>query len=151
MFRGVSPINVDAKGRMAIPAKYRERLQTQCEGRLVLTVDFGGCLMLFPEGEWEQLEQKLAKLPDLNPQARSLKRLLLGYASECDLDGSGRILLPAVLREYAKLDKRVVLVGQGNKFEIWDEETWNGSRDEWLDAVNNGEGGLPEDLGSLSF
>ena len=151
MFRGVSPINVDAKGRMAIPAKYRERMQELCEGRLVLTVDFSHCLMLFPEPEWEQLERKLSRLPDLNPKARSIKRLLLGYASECELDGSSRILLPAVLREYANLEKRVMLVGQGNKFEIWNEETWNGSRDEWLAEVATGEGELPVELESLSF
>ena len=151
MFKGVSPINIDAKGRMAMPAKYRERLRELCDGRLVLTVDFSGCLMLFPEADWEQLERKLARLPDLNSKARSLKRLLMGYASECELDGNGRILLPSVLRDYAKLDKRIVLVGQGNKFEIWDEETWNGSRDEWLAEVASGEGSLPEELESLSF
>lgn len=150
MFRGVSPINVDAKGRMAIPAKYRERMQELCEGRLVLTVDFSRCLMLFPEPEWEQLERKLARLPDLNPKARSVKRLLLGHASDCEMDGSSRILLPAMLREYAGLEKRIVLVGQGNKFEIWDEATWYGSRDEWLAEVAD-EGELPTELESLSF
>lgn len=151
MFRGVSPINVDAKGRMAMPAKYRERLNELCEGRLVLTVDFDKCLMLFPEGEWDQLERKLVRLPSLNPRARRLQRLLLGYATECELDGNGRILLPAVLREYAGLDKRIVLVGQGNKFEIWNEEVWNGNRDEWLAAEAAGEDALPEELESLSF
>ncbi len=151
MFRGVSPINVDAKGRMAMPAKYRERLQELCEGRLVLTVDFDKCLMLFPEGEWDQLERKLVRLPSLNPRARRLQRLLLGYASECELDGNGRILLPAVLRQYAGLDKRIVLVGQGNKFEIWNEEVWNGNRDEWLAAEAAGEDALPEEMENLSF
>lgn len=151
MFRGVTPINVDAKGRMAMPARYRERLQELCEGRLVLTVDFDGCLMLFPDGEWEQLERKLARLPSLNPRARRLQRLLMGYASECELDGNGRVLLPAVLREYAHLDKRIVLVGQGNKFEIWNEEIWNGNRDEWLAAEAAGEDAMPEELENLSF
>lgn len=151
MFKGVTPINVDAKGRMAMPARYRERLQELCDGRLVLTVDFDKCLMLFPEGEWEQLERKLARLPSLNPRARRLQRLLMGYASECELDGNGRILLPAVLREYAQLDKRIVLVGQGNKFEIWNEEIWNGNRDEWLAAEAAGEDAMPEELENLSF
>ena len=136
---------------MAMPAKYRERLNELCEGRLVLTVDFDRCLMLFPEGEWDQLERKLVRLPSLNPRARRLQRLLLGYATECELDGNGRILLPAVLREYAELDKRIVLVGQGNKFEIWNEEVWNGNRDEWLAAEAAGEDALPEELESLSF
>jgi MraZ protein len=147
----VTPINVDAKGRMAIPAKYRERLQELCEGRLVLTVDFDKCLMLFPESEWEQLERKLSRLPSLNPRARRLQRLLMGYASECEVDGNGRILLPAVLREYAQLDKRIVLVGQGNKFEIWNEEIWNGNRDEWLAAEAAGTDAMPEELENLSF
>lgn len=151
MFKGVTPINVDAKGRMAMPARYRERLQELCDGRLVLTVDFDKCLMLFPEGEWEQLERKLARLPSLNPRARRLQRLLMGYASECELDGNGRILLPAVLREYAQLDKRIVLVGQGTKFEIWNEEIWNGNRDEWLAAEAAGEDAMPEELENLSF
>ena len=136
---------------MAMPAKYRERLNELCEGRLVLTVDFDKCLMLFPEGEWDQLERKLVRLPSLNPRARRLQRLLLGYATECELDGNGRILLPAVLREYAGLDKRIVLVGQGNKFEIWNEEVWNGNRDEWLAAEAAGEDAMPEELENLSF
>ncbi len=136
---------------MAMPAKYRERLSELCEGRLVLTVDFDKCLMLFPEGEWDQLERKLVRLPSLNPRARRLQRLLLGYATECELDGNGRILLPAVLRDYAQLEKRIVLVGQGNKFEIWNEETWNGNRDEWLAAEAAGQDALPEELETLSF
>ncbi len=151
MFRGVTAINVDAKGRMAMPAKYRDRLQDCCEGRLVLTVDFDRCLLVFPEPDWEQLERKLAKLPSLNPRARRLQRLLLGHASEVEMDSNNRILLPSVLREYAGLEKKVVLVGQGAKFELWDEETWNKNREEWLaEEAESGEP-LPVELESLSF
>ena len=151
MFRGVNAINIDAKGRMAMPAKYRERLQQCCEGRLVLTVDMDRCLLLFPEPDWDQFERKLVRLPTLNPRARRLQRLLLGHASECEVDGHGRILLPAMLREYAELEKRVVLVGQGAKFELWDEQTWNDKRDMWLAEEADCTEGLPAELESLSF
>lgn len=151
MFRGVSAIVVDAKGRMAIPAKYRDRLQDCCAGRLVLTVDLDRCLLLFPEPEWEQFERKLVRLPTLQPRARRLQRLLLGHASELELDSHGRILLPALLREYANLDKRVVLVGQGAKFELWNEDTWNERREAWLAEEANAAGDLSSELESLSF
>ena len=115
MFRGVSAINVDAKGRMAMPAKYRDRLQECCNSRLVLTVDLDRCLLLFPETDWEQFERKLMSLPTLNPRTRRLQRLFLGHASECEIDNQGRILLPQLLREYAGLDKHVVLVGRARR------------------------------------
>lgn len=151
MFRGVNAINVDAKGRMAMPAKYRDRLQECCSGRLVLTVDLDRCLLLFPEPDWEQFERKLMRLPTLNPRARRLQRLLLGHAAECELDGNSRILLPALLREYAGLDKKVMLVGQGAKFELWDEQTWNEKRETWLaEEAESGEE-LPVELETLSF
>lgn len=151
MFRGVSAINVDAKGRMAMPAKYRDRLQECCNNRLVLTVDLDRCLLLFPETDWEQFERKLMSLPTLNPRTRRLQRLFLGHASECEIDNQGRILLPQLLREYAGLDKHVVLVGQGAKFELWDEKSWNENREAWLaeEAASTEE--LPAELETLSF
>ena len=151
MFRGVSAINIDAKGRMAMPAKYRERLQECCGGRLMLTVDLDRCLLLFPEPDWEQFERKLVRLPTLNPRSRRFQRLLLGHASECEVDGQGRILLPAMLREYAQLDKKIVLVGQGAKFELWDEQTWNDKRDEWIAEEAASTDDMPAELESLSF
>ena len=114
MFRGVSTLSLDAKGRMAMPAKYRERLVDLCEGQLVVTVD-RDCLLLYPLPQWEEIERKLVRLPTLNAQARRLQRLLIGHATECELDGNGRILLPTPLREFARLEKRVVLIGQGKK------------------------------------
>jgi MraZ protein len=147
----VSAINVDAKGRMAMPAKYRDRLQECCGNRLVLTVDLDRCLLLFPETDWEQFERKLMSLPTLNPRTRRLQRLFLGHASECEIDNQGRILLPQLLREYAGLDKHVVLVGQGAKFELWDEKSWNENRETWLaeEAASTEE--LPAELETLSF
>lgn len=150
MFRGINPISLDNKGRMAMPAKYRDRLRDCCAGQLVITIDRDHCLLVYPLPEWEEVEQKLVRLSSTNKQARGLKRLLLGHADECEMDAQGRILLPAPLREYARLDKRVVLVGQGNKFELWDEQTWYQLRDEWLEE-GEGEGALPADLESLSF
>lgn len=150
MFRGISPLTLDSKGRLAVPTRYREALARQCEGQMVVTVDYDGCLLLYPLPEWEEIERKLVKLPTLNAATRRLQRLLIGHATELELDGNGRILLPPPLREFATLDKAVVLIGQGNKFEIWDEAKWNTRRAEWLSATG-GEGELPDELGSLSL
>lgn len=124
MFRGVSQLNLDAKGRLAMPARYRDALDASCNGQLVLTVDPDRCLLLYPFPEWERIEQSLMSRPNMNPGVRNLQRLLVGHATECELDGNSRLLLPTPLRQYAGLDKRVVLLGQGNKFEVWDESAW---------------------------
>lgn len=150
MFRGVTQITLDAKGRMAFPSRYRERLQALCDGQLVVTVDRDYCLLVYPLPEWEHIEQKLVRLPSLNRTARRLQRLLIGHATECQLDGNGRILLPPPLRDFAGLEKRTVLIGQGNKFELWDESTWSGLREQWLAETAEAEE-LPGDLESLSL
>ena len=150
MFRGVATFNLDAKGRMAIPAKFRKHLDVCCEGRLVITIDHvDRCLQLYPMPEWEQVEQKLSALPSMNPKVRSLKRMLLGYATECEMDGNGRILLPAKLREFAGLEKSMVMIGQGNKFELWDEHSWNSLMDACLEE--DFDGILPSELENLSI
>ena len=151
MFRGVTLLNLDAKGRMAIPSKYRDRIQAMGHGQLVVTLDMNDpCLLIYPMPEWEDIERKLVRLPSLNKQAVRLKRLLLGHASECEMDANGRILLPPALRELVKLDKRIVLLGQGNKFEVWDEQAWNERRDTWLNDVDTDQG-MTDDLDSLSL
>jgi MraZ protein len=150
MFRGVNALTLDSKGRLAIPTRYRDDLLRHGNGRLVVTVDRDHCLLLYPLPEWEEIERKLVKLPSFNPQARRLQRLLIGHATEVELDGNGRILVPPPLREFASLDKSIVMIGQGNKFEIWDEATWAARRTEWLAATEN-EGELPDELGSLSL
>ena len=132
MFRGVSLINLDTKGRLAIPTKYRAELQECCDCHLVVTADRDGCLLLYPLPEWEAVEHRLAKLPDLNRNARALKRFMIGYASECQMDAQGRILLSENLRAFADIDRRVAMIGQLNKFEIWNEKGWEGERDIWL-------------------
>lgn len=150
LFRGANTLNLDAKGRLAIPTRYRERLRELCGGKLILTVDRDYCLLLYPLPDWEEIERKLVSLPNLDKTTRRIQRLLLGHASDCDMDANGRILLPPPLREFAKLDKRVMLIGQGNKFELWDEQTWNDRRDEWLAASDDGQA-LPAELESLSL
>jgi MraZ protein len=125
MFRGASAITVDTKGRIAIPARYRHGLTESCHGHLIATIYPGQrCLLLYPLPEWENKERELAKLSDAHPQERKLKRMLVGHASECDMDKNGRFLIPSVLRDYAQLDKNVMLVGQFNKFEIWSDALW---------------------------
>lgn len=149
MFRGATKITLDAKGRLAIPTRYRERIGGRCENQLVATVDKDYCILIYPFPDWEDIERKLVRLPSLNKQARKLQRLMIGYATEVDIDGHGRILLPRELREFASLDRYAILIGQGNKFELWDEQTWNERRDLWL--RDEEEADLPDQLESLSL
>ncbi|MDN2663675.1 division/cell wall cluster transcriptional repressor MraZ [Psychromonas sp. 14N.309.X.WAT.B.A12] len=127
MLRGANAINLDTKGRIAIPTRYRDWLTDNCQGQFVCTIDFQSqnCLLLYPLHEWLLIENKLRGLSSTNPQERRIQRLILGHASECELDKSGRTLIAPTLRQHAKLDKKIMLVGQLNKFEIWDEEVWH--------------------------
>jgi len=123
-----------------------------CASQLVVTVDRDKCLLVYPLPEWEEIERKLVRLPSLNKQAKRLQRLLIGHATECEMDGQGRVLLSAPLRDFAGLNKKAVLIGQGNKFELWDEEVWNARRDEWLNEESLEDlDDLAPELGSLSF
>ncbi|MCJ8340505.1 MAG: division/cell wall cluster transcriptional repressor MraZ [Pseudomonadales bacterium] len=151
MFRGVNPINMDAKGRMAIPSRYREQLSVHCAGQMVATIDTESrCLLLYPIHEWEIIQEKIEALPSFDPNARRIQRLLIGHATDIEMDGNGRLLLSAPLREYAKLGKKIVLLGQGKKFEIWSEELWNQTRDDYLQVTDEA-AVLPVDLQSLSL
>lgn len=151
MFRGANQVTLDAKGRLAMPTRYRERIVERSNGRLVATVDRSDpCLLIYPLPEWEEIELKLRRLPTLNPVARRLQRLMIGHASDLELDGSGRILIPPNLRECAGLTRDAVLIGQGNRFELWDEAQWNANREQWLKADDAGEA-LPPELESLSL
>ncbi len=151
MFRGVNTLNLDAKGRMAIPTRYRDRLRDICASQLVITVDKDHCLLLYPEPEWTVIERKLDSLPSFNKAARILQRLYIGHATELEMDGQGRILVPPELRKFAGLDRRVALVGQGKKFELWDEDIWTGNRDGWLEEVDLENLELPGDMDTLSI
>jgi MraZ protein len=151
VFRGSFTVNLDAKGRLAIPAKYRERLQSICESRLVVTLDRDRCLLLYPEPEWEVIERKLAALPSFEVQSRKIQRLYVGNAHDVEIDAQGRILLPQKLREFASLDKRVVVVGQGAKFEIWDEQAWDQRNEAALNDDGVGELAFAAGLGTLTL
>ena len=150
MFRGVSKVTLDAKGRLAIPSRYREQLESRSEGHLIVTVDRDYCLLIYPLPDWEEIEQKLIRLPSLNKDARQLQRLMLGHAAELEMDSHSRILLPRELREFANLIRRATLIGQGKKFELWDEDNWNARRDEWL-AGGSETTDLPAELETLSL
>lgn len=154
VFRGINGINIDAKGRIVMPTRYRERLQLDSQSSVVLTIDTEErCLLMYPLPEWEEIERKLAALPSFNPAARRIQRLLIGHATDVEMDGQGRILLPTLLREYAGLKKEMVLVGQGKKFELWDEAHWEKSRGRWLDEESNASSSsaLPEEVKSISL
>lgn len=151
MFRGVHNINLDAKGRMAVPARFRDSLMQDEQGALVITIDTEErCLLVYPLKEWEPIQAKLEALPSFNPAARRIQRLIIGHATDVDLDGSGRILLPAPLREYAGLEKKMVMMGQGNKFELWDEAHWQECREAYLVAMRDDQA-LPEELLNISL
>ena len=151
MFRGVNNINLDAKGRMAVPTRYRQPLYEAANGSLVITINHSErCLWIMPINEWLILENKVAQLPNMNSHAQRLQRILIGHATEVDMDKSGRLLIPPPLRDFAGLDKHVVLVGQVNKFELWSEPVWNDRRDQWL-AEEFKDDTLPIDLESLSL
>jgi MraZ protein len=151
MFRGPSKVTLDAKGRLAIPSRHRDRILTRADGAMVATVDRDYCLLIYPLPEWEEIERKLVRLPSLNKDARKLQRLMLGYATELEMDNQGRILLPRELREFAGLEQKAMLIGQGNKFELWDEARWIERRDEWLAGDDGDYKDLSEELGSLSL
>ncbi|MBV0932687.1 division/cell wall cluster transcriptional repressor MraZ [Marinobacterium weihaiense] len=150
MFRGMNPINLDAKGRMALPARYRDSVREHCDGRMVVTIDTEDqCLLLYPQPEWDEIQARIDALPSFNRAVRRIQRLLTGHATDLELDGNGRMLLPAPLREYAGLDKKVILLGQGTKFEIWSETLWNSTRDAYLQADEDDD--IPDELLSLSL
>ena len=148
MFRGVTHLALDSKGRLAIPAKHRDALAHPGDGKLVLTADPSHCLLLYPLPAWEPIERRLMALSSFNEKTRALQRLIVGHADDVVLDGSGRILVPPALRQYALLDKHVVLVGQGNKFEMWDRQKWLERNEQ---AVPFPAGGLPPELDGFSL
>ena len=151
MFRGLSAVNLDAKGRLAVPMKYRQLLVDLCSGRLVATIDTEErCLLIYPIHEWEVIQAKIEALPSFNPSARRIQRLLIGHATDIELDANGRILLSQPLREYAQLEKEIILLGQGKKLELWSKDLWNSRRDEYIAEVNAPEV-LPDELLNLSL
>lgn len=152
MFLGVSTLSLDAKGRLAVPARYRARLEACCASQLVVTINpREPCLWMYPVPEWEEIARKLSRLPTLNPQNQLMQRLILGHAQEVEMDAQGRILLGAQLRDYAGLTRQAAVVGQGHKFEIWDEERWSAQRLAWLAAAGEPGPELSAELEGLAL
>lgn len=134
MFQGATQINLDAKGRMAVPTRSRDPLTAGGTVKLVLTAHPEGCLLLYPLPAWEPIRAKVMAFPSLDRQLNQWKRLLVGFATEMDLDSAGRLLIPPELRDYAHIDRQVMFVGQGSHFEIWDLAGWNAQ----LEALRTG-------------
>lgn len=152
MFRGTSAITLDNKKRITIPTKYREELIADCQGKMVCTVDIQHpCLLLYPLPEWEEIELKLCGLSTMNPQERLLQQVLLGNASDCEMDKSGRLLINGPLCQHASLEKSVMLVGQLKKFEIWSESAWQAQMQRGISKIQAGEIELTERLLDLSL
>ena len=118
---------------MALPTRFRDPLCASLNARIVITIDMAErCLLMYPLSEWEVVQQRLEALSNVSSRNRTLQRLLIGHATDVELDGSGRLLVPPMLRDYAELKKKVVCVGQGNKIELWDERCWQARREAWL-------------------
>ena len=142
VFQGASSLNLDAKGRMTIPARHRDALLLQCEGRITLTKHPDGCLLLFPRPVWEMRREEIAKWPI---SARSWQRIFLGNASDVDFDSAGRILIAPELRAAVGLTRDVMVMGMGSHFEIWDAAKLGESESNAIAA------GMPDVLNDFSF
>ncbi len=152
MFRGASSLSLDDKGRFAVPTKYRDSLLSEDQGTVICTVALNEpCLWLYPLAEWIEIEAKLAKISNMNPRARRMQRMLLGNATEYQLDKNGRILLAPSLRAHAELGKKIMLVGLMNKFEIWDEARWQEQMRKDTEIEMLGDFESAPDLDSLSL
>lgn len=129
MFQGTTALSLDAKGRMAVPARHRDALVTAGEGRLVVTAHPHRCLLLYPEPAWEPIRSKILASSSLQLESAMVRRLLVGFAEDMELDGAGRLLISPSLRQYAGLEKDIWLVGQGRHFEIWSDAGWKAQQD----------------------
>ena len=124
MFRGATSLNLDAKGRLTLPTKHREAMALECAGNLVLTAHPHRCLLVYPQPAWEPIQAEMTALSSFDKQSSGLQRLLVGFAEDVALDNAGRLLVSPELRDFAALDKEVMLVGQGSHFELWSKEAW---------------------------
>ncbi|MCE1241604.1 division/cell wall cluster transcriptional repressor MraZ [Oryzomicrobium sp.] len=137
MFQGTVSISLDAKGRLAIPARHREALAQASAGGLVLTAHPHGCLLLYPLQAWEPIRDQILKAPSFDPRSAALKRVLVGNAREEEMDSAGRLLIAPELRGHAKLEKQVWMVGMGSHFEIWSDEGWQAQNAAALAALQS--------------
>ncbi len=148
MFQGATALSLDAKGRLAIPARHREALASASGGQLVLTAHPHRCLLLYPAPAWEPIRDKVLAASSLNPQSAAIKRLLVGNARDETLDSAGRLLVSPELRQFAQFEKQVWLVGQGTHFEIWSDAGWRQQQEVFLGM---GDQSLPPGLEDLAL
>lgn len=136
MFKGISNLNIDTKGRASMPQRYRNDFCIKNKCKLVITADKDKCLLIYTHNNWNTIEKKLSNLPSYNKEARFIQRLVIGHATESEIDSQGRFLIPNPLREYAGIQKKIILLGQGSKFELWSETIWNKKMKSWLESEN---------------
>jgi len=148
MFQGAAALSLDVKGRIAIPARHREALVSAADGRLILTAHLHRCLLLYPENAWKPIRDKVLAASSFNLQSATIKRLLIGHAREEEMDAAGRLLIAPELRQFARLEKQIWLVGQGSHFEIWSDAGWQQQQEAVL-AMS--EQVLPADLEDLAL
>lgn len=148
MFRGATSLSLDAKSRLAVPTKHREALQLGCGGNLVLTAHPHRCLLLYPQPAWEPIQAKMMALSSFDKQSSALQRLLVGFAEDIVLDSAGRMLVSPALRNFASLDKEVMLVGQGSHFELWNMEAW---RAQLAQVMQSEDFAMPAELEGFSL
>lgn len=130
MFLGTTTLTLDAKGRIAIPARYRAQLNESCDGKLVISYNpLDKCLPIWPYDEWLECERKMEAVQDQSEQFRAFQRLLYSYTNQVDMDSNGRVLVPQSSREEIGMEKSAVLIGHGKKFELWSEEKWLQNRE----------------------
>ena len=137
MFKGISNLSIDVKGRASMPQRYRSDFSSKNKSKLVITADKDKCSLIYTQSSWAIIEKKLSNLPSYNKEARFIQRLLIGYATESEIDSQGRFLIPIPLREYAGIQKKIILLGQGSKFELWSENIWNKNMKSWLVSQSN--------------
>jgi MraZ protein len=125
MFRGQTNLSIDAKGRITLPARYREALVGMCESKMVIANDSPECLLIYPQNIWLPIEEAIMSRPTIDTEVRDLQRFLVGRSSEQELDSQGRLMLSPELRESAGLSKDVVLIGLRHRFELWDAAKWS--------------------------
>ena len=141
MFRGITDISLDERGRMAMPTRYREMFRGRSEGRLVITIArHDPCLRVYAEEDWLAVEDELKDLDDDDGENRRQQHMLIGFATDAELDGNGRVLIPQRLRDYARLAKKVVVVGQPNRLELWNDQAWEANVNAWREDANQSVG-----------
>ncbi|HYB20461.1 MAG TPA: division/cell wall cluster transcriptional repressor MraZ [Thermodesulfobacteriota bacterium] len=146
MFRGRFEHTIDFKGRVSIPAKFRELLSEKYDDHIIMT-NFDRCLVAFPYEEWRNVEDKISSLSMVKKEVKAFQRFFISGATECSIDKLGRVLIPPTLRDYALLEKNVIFAGMGKMFEIWSRERWT---EEIKRAEENFEG-MREALASLGI